>query len=68
MTMNPTELKEYVKKHGAKMIDAKIVDFLGQRKHLTYPIERLEEGLEDGSRASTAAPSRAGRRSTRPTC
>ncbi len=48
MTMTPTELKEYVKKHNIKMIDAKFVDFLGQWKHLTYPIERLGEGLEDG--------------------
>ena len=46
--MTPNELSEYVKKHGAKMIDAKFVDFLGQWKHLTYPIERLSEGLEEG--------------------
>ena len=46
--MTPSELKDYVKKHGAKMIDAKFVDFLGQWKHLTYPIERLEEGIEEG--------------------
>ena len=46
--MTPSELSEYVKKHGAKMIDAKFVDFLGQWKHLTYPIERLQEGIEDG--------------------
>src|SRR5258706_12667659 len=46
--MTPTELKEYVKKHNIKMIDAKFVDFLGQWKHLTYPIERLEEGVEEG--------------------
>ena len=44
--MTPTDLKEYVKKHNIKMIDAKFVDFLGQWKHLTYPIERLEEGIE----------------------
>ena len=48
MTMTPTELDEYVKKHDTKMIDAKFVDFLGQWKHLTYPIERLQEGLEEG--------------------
>ncbi|MGE0403651.1 MAG: glutamine synthetase beta-grasp domain-containing protein, partial [Kofleriaceae bacterium] len=46
--MTPSELNEYVKKHGAKMIDAKFVDFLGQWKHLTYPIERLNEGIEEG--------------------
>jgi glutamine synthetase len=40
--MTPTDLKELVKKHNIKMIDAKFVDFLGQWKHLTYPIERLE--------------------------
>src|SRR6187549_694647 len=46
--MKPEELKEYAAKHGAKMIDAKFVDFLGSWKHLTYPIDRLQEGLEDG--------------------
>src|SRR3954468_8885832 len=46
--MTPNDLKELVKKHNIKMIDAKFVDFLGQWKHLTYPIERLEEGLEEG--------------------
>ena len=46
--MTPNELNDYVKKHGAKMIDAKFVDFLGQWKHLTYPIERLSEGIEEG--------------------
>jgi glutamine synthetase len=46
--MTPSELTEYAKKHGAKMIDAKFVDFLGQWKHLTYPIERLQEGVEEG--------------------
>src|SRR3954465_14117196 len=46
--MSPTELKEYVKKNNIKMIDAKFVDFLGQWKPLTYPIERLSEGLEEG--------------------
>ena len=46
--MTPTDLKEYVKKNNIKMIDAKFVDFLGQWKHLTYPIERLEEGIEEG--------------------
>ena len=28
--MTPSELNDYVKKHGAKMIDAKFVDFLGR--------------------------------------
>src|SRR5258705_6168314 len=46
--MTPSDLKEYVKKHNIKMIDAKFVDFLGQWKHLTYPIERLNEGIEEG--------------------
>ncbi len=46
--MGEPNLDDYVKKHGAKMIDAKFVDFLGQWKHLTYPIERLHEGIEHG--------------------
>ncbi|MCE9572311.1 MAG: type I glutamate--ammonia ligase [Deltaproteobacteria bacterium] len=46
--MNAKELREYADKHGAKMIDCKFVDFLGTWQHITYPIERLEEGLEAG--------------------
>ena len=40
--MSPHDLKELVKKHNIKMLDVKFVDFLGQWKHLTFPIERLE--------------------------
>ena len=46
--MTPSDLKELVKKHNIKMLDVKFVDFLGQWKHLTFPIERLEEGIEEG--------------------
>jgi glutamine synthetase len=46
--MNAKELRDYADKHGAKMIDCKFVDFLGTWQHITYPIERLEEGLEAG--------------------
>jgi len=46
--MTPSELKDYAEKHGAKMIDCKFVDFLGSWQHITYPIERLEDGLENG--------------------
>jgi glutamine synthetase len=30
------------------MIDCKFVDFMGSWQHITYPIGRLEDGLEDG--------------------
>jgi len=55
-TFTPSDLKEYVKKHNIKMIDAKFVDFLGQWKHLTYPIERLEDvpRLEAGQEHESA--------------
>ncbi|MCA9675358.1 MAG: type I glutamate--ammonia ligase [Kofleriaceae bacterium] len=46
--MTPAELKKYADKHGIKMIDCKFVDFLGAWQHITYPIERLEDGLEEG--------------------
>jgi glutamine synthetase len=46
--MNAAELKTYATSKGARMIDCKFVDFLGTWQHITYPIERLEEGLEDG--------------------
>src|SRR5687768_9094855 len=46
--MNAAELKKYSEGKGAKMIDCKFVDFLGTWQHITYPIERLEDGLENG--------------------
>jgi glutamine synthetase len=46
--MDAKALKDYAAKHGAKMIDCKFVDFLGTWQHITYPIERLEDGLENG--------------------
>ena len=46
--MDAKALKDYATKHGAKMIDCKFVDFLGTWQHITYPIERLEDGLENG--------------------
>jgi len=46
--MNAAELKKYAENKGAKMIDCKFVDFLGTWQHITYPIERLEDGLENG--------------------
>jgi len=45
--VTPNELSDYVKKHGAKMIDAKFVDFLGQWKHLRYPTARSGEASQD---------------------
>ena len=46
--MDAKDIKDYAAKHGAKMIDCKFVDFLGTWQHITYPIERLEDGLENG--------------------
>jgi glutamine synthetase len=46
--MNAAQLKKYAEDKGLKMIDCKFVDFLGTWQHITYPIARLEEGLEDG--------------------
>ncbi len=46
--MDAKALKDYAQTRGAKMIDCKFVDFLGSWQHITYPIERLEDGLENG--------------------
>ncbi|KAB2891420.1 MAG: type I glutamate--ammonia ligase [Kofleriaceae bacterium] len=46
--MDAKALKDYAQTRGAKMIDCKFVDFLGTWQHITYPIERLEDGLENG--------------------
>src|SRR5690606_21326735 len=47
-TMKPADVLKYAQEHGAKMLDCKFTDFPGTWQHITYPIERLEEGLEDG--------------------
>ncbi len=46
--MKPGDVLKFAQEHGAKMIDCKFIDFLGAWQHITYPIDRLEEGLEDG--------------------
>jgi glutamine synthetase len=46
--MKPGDVLKYAEKHGAKMIDCKFVDFLGAWQHITYPVERLESGMEEG--------------------
>ncbi len=46
--MKPADVLKYAQENGAKMIDCKFIDFPGSWQHITYPIDRLEEGLEDG--------------------
>ncbi len=46
--MKPEDILKYAEEHGAKMVDCKFIDFPGSWQHITYPIERLEDGLEEG--------------------
>ncbi len=46
--MKPADVMKYAKENGAKMIDCKFIDFPGSWQHITYPIARLESGLEEG--------------------
>jgi glutamine synthetase len=46
--MKPADVLKFAEEHGAKMMDCKFVDLLGAWQHITFPIDRLEEGLEDG--------------------
>jgi glutamine synthetase len=46
--MKPSDVVKYAQEHGAKMIDCKFIDFPGSWQHITYPINRLEEGLDEG--------------------
>ncbi len=46
--MKPGDVLKLAKESGAKMIDCKFVDFPGTWQHITYPVGRLEEGLEEG--------------------
>ncbi|ACY17066.1 type I glutamate--ammonia ligase [Haliangium ochraceum] len=46
--MKPADLVKFAQDNNAKMIDCKFIDFVGSWQHITYPIERLEDGLEEG--------------------
>jgi len=46
--MKPADVIKYAEEQGAKMIDCKFIDFPGSWQHITYPIERLADGMEDG--------------------
>src|SRR5262244_2497066 len=49
MAMTPSDVLEFAKKHGAKIVDFKFMDFPGVWQHLTMPIQRLKEDtFEDG--------------------
>ncbi len=46
--MKPADVVKYAHDHGAKMIDCKFIDLPGSWQHITFPIARLEEGMEEG--------------------
>jgi glutamine synthetase len=46
--MKPGDILKLAKQHGCKMLDCKFIDFPGTWQHITYPIERLESGLDEG--------------------
>jgi glutamine synthetase len=46
--MKPADVLKYAQENGAKMIDCKFIDLPGSWQHITYPIDRLEEALEEG--------------------
>lgn len=46
--MKPGDVLKLAKEQGAKMIDCKFIDFPGSWQHITYPVARLEDGLEEG--------------------
>jgi len=47
--MKPADVIAFAKKHGAKMVDVKFLDFPGLWQHFGVPIHHLDQGLfEDG--------------------
>jgi glutamine synthetase len=46
--MKPADVLKYASDNGATMVDCKFIDFPGSWQHITYPIDRLEDGLEEG--------------------
>lgn len=46
--MKAKDVVKFAQENGAKMIDCKFIDFPGAWQHITYPVARLEEGLDEG--------------------
>ncbi len=46
--MKPADVLKFAQENGAKMVDCKFIDLPGSWQHITYPIERLADGLEEG--------------------
>jgi len=46
--MKPGDVLKYAKDQGCKVIDCKFIDFPGSWQHISYPIDRLEDALEEG--------------------
>lgn len=47
--MTPQKVLEYARVHGAKYVDIRFTDLVGQWQHMTFPIEQLrEESFEEG--------------------
>ncbi len=47
--MTPQKVLEYARAHGAKYVDIRFTDLVGQWQHMTFPIEQLrEESFEEG--------------------
>jgi len=47
--MTPQRVLEYAREQGAKYVDIRFTDLVGQWQHMTFPIEQLkEESFEDG--------------------
>ncbi|MCS6816813.1 MAG: type I glutamate--ammonia ligase [Blastocatellia bacterium] len=47
--MTPQKVFEYARAHGAKYVDIRFTDLVGQWQHMTFPIEQLkEESFEEG--------------------
>lgn len=47
--MTPQRVLEYARERGAKYVDIRFTDLVGQWQHMTFPIEQLkEESFEEG--------------------
>ena len=46
--MKPADVVKYAQDNGAKMLDCKFIDLPGSWQHITFPIERLADGMDEG--------------------
>ena len=65
---SPKEVLAFARSEGAKLVDLKFVDFVGQWQHKTHPLHELDESTFENGLGFDGSSIRGWRASTTATC